>query len=134
MGDQGQIWQVQSGGGQTVPGDGLAVSLPSGQTVTLVESIWNAPGPMGLVTRFRFLAPEINPATGSVGFDLAAQDIAWLCQNYALERVMTNGPLPAQVIVSLEDRPVAFGEADPEATQFFEAFRIEDGSCIWEVF
>lgn len=134
MGDLGQLWQAEAGGGQSVPADAAAIVLPSGQTVTLVETIWNAPGPQGLVTRFRFLAPEINPETGSVDFTAAADDIAWLCQNFALERVVQTGPLPSQVIVSLADRDLPFGETVPEATQYFEAFRIENGSCIWEVF
>lgn len=134
MGDEGQIWQIQTGDGRSVPGDGLAVALPSGQSVTLVETIWNTVGPTGLVTRFRFLAPEINPQNGTISFEAAAEDIAWLCRNFALEQVASFGPLPSQIVISLEDRPVPFGEADPEATQFFEAFRIENGSCIWEVF
>ncbi|MDH5531341.1 MAG: DUF6497 family protein, partial [Paracoccaceae bacterium] len=32
------------------------------------------------------------------------------------------------------DRVVPFGESDPEATQYFEAFSIADGTCIWEAF
>ena len=134
MGETGQPWQVQAQGGRSVPGDGAAIELPSGQSVTLVETIWNTPGPQGLATRFRFLAPEINPATGSVSAESATADIAWICQDFALPQVMGAGDPPSQIVVSLEDRPVPFGEADPEATQFFEAFRIENGSCIWEVF
>jgi hypothetical protein len=80
-----------------VPGDGTAIELPSGQSVTLVETIWNTPGPQGLATRFRFLAPEINPETGSVDFLAAADDIAWLCQNFALSRVTDEGPIPSQI-------------------------------------
>jgi len=134
MGDQGQIWQAESGGGRVVPGDGLVLALPSCQTVTLIETISNAPGPMGAVARFRFLAPEIAAEGGTVGFDTAAEDMLWLCQNYALARVAEFGPVPSQIIISLEDRPVPFGEADPDATQFFEAYSIENGACIWEVF
>lgn len=134
MGDQGQIWQVQSAAGRVVPGDGLTLALPSGQSVTLVETIWDEAGPMGLVARFRFLAPEINPATGAANADAASADIAWICQDFALPRVMEAGEAPSQIVVSLEDRMVPFGEADPDATQFFEAFRIENGACIWEVF
>jgi hypothetical protein len=48
--------------------------------------------------------------------------------------VTDEGPIPSQIIISLEDRPVPFGEADPEAVQYFEAFRVENGACIWEVF
>lgn len=134
MGDAEQLWQVQAGGGQAVPGEDLGIELPSGQVVTLLETIWNTQGPQGLVTRFRFLAPEINPDTGSVGFEAAAGDIEWLCQNFALARVSDAGPMPSQIIISMEDRLVPFGEADPEAVQFFEAFRVENGACIWEVF
>lgn len=134
MGDQGQIWQAQNDGGRVEPGNGLTLALPSGQIVTLIETIWNTMGPAGLVTRFRFLAPQINVETGTVPFEAASQDIAWACQNFALAKVVEFGPLPSQIIISLEDRPVPFGEADPEALQFFEAFRIENGACIWEVF
>lgn len=134
MGDQGQTWQAQAGGGQSTSGDAMPIVLPSGQSVTLIETILNTPGPNGMVARFRFLAPQINPANGAVDLDTASNDIAWLCQNYALARVSDLGPIPSQIIVSLEDRAVPFGESDPEAVQFFEAFRIENGSCIWEVF
>lgn len=134
MGDQGQIWQVETGAGRVEPGNGLTLALPSGQVVTLIETIWNRAGPVGLVTRFRFLAPAINPETGTVPFEVASEDIAWTCQNFALAKVAEFGPMPSQIIISLEDREVPFGEADPEALQFFEAFRIEDGACIWEVF
>lgn len=138
MGDQGQIWQAETTGGQVTPGEALAIAVPSGQVVTLQETIWNAPGPEGLVTRFRFLAPAINPETAVdsavIGFDAAAADLAWLCQNYALDRVVQTGAVPAQIILSFEDRPLPFGEAAPDAVQYFEAFRVENGSCIWEVF
>jgi hypothetical protein len=42
--------------------------------------------------------------------------------------------VPQQVIISLSDTAVPFGESAPEATQFFEAFAIRDGACIWEMF
>ena len=134
MGGNGQIWQAEAADGRSVPGEGLALTLPSGQVVTLIETVFNTMGPMGLVTRFRFLAPAINPTSGTVSFETAAEDIAWTCQNFALQRVTDFGPLPSQIIISMEDREVVFGEPDPEATQFFEAFRIENGACIWEVF
>ena len=138
MGDQGQIWQVEATGGVLIPGEDGAIALPSGQLVSLMETIWNAPGPDGMVTRFRFVAPAINPETapetGAIDFEMATADIAWLCQNFALDRVMTSGPLPAQIIVSLSDRAVPFGETAPDVVQYFEAFRVEDGACIWEMF
>ncbi|MFN4171962.1 MAG: DUF6497 family protein [Pseudorhodobacter sp.] len=119
--------------GQALPAD-AAIPVPSGQEVTLLDVIWNEPGPEGLTTRFRFLAPAISQEDGSVDFELAVEDMAHLCQNYALPRVEDNVPVPQQIIITLSDRPVAFGETAPDATQFFEAYRIEEGLCIWEIY
>lgn len=114
-------------------GAGGAITVPSGQSVTLQDVIWNEPGPMGLTFRFRFVAPEIAPG-GRVDAEMASADMAVLCQDFALPRIDPHGPQPAQVIISLSDRAVPFGEAQPDVTQFFEAYRIEDGACIWEMF
>jgi hypothetical protein len=119
---------------QVLPGNGLVVTVPSGQPLTLQDVIWNVPGPDGLAMRFRFVAPAISRDGGSVDFATASADMAWLCNNYALQRVSGTGPAPTQIIISLSDREVPFGEADPEATQFFEAYRIEGDACIWEAF
>ncbi len=110
------------------------ITAPSGQVVTFVETIRDAAGPEGQVVRFRFLAPAIARSGGSVSADMAQVDMQALCDGYALARLPENEPQPAQVIISLADRPVPFGEADPEATQFFESFRPENGRCLWEAF
>jgi len=111
-----------------------AFLTPSGLEVTPIEVIHDQPGPDGLVTRFRFLAPAIAREGGGVDFDTASHDMAWLCAHYAQSRLDAATSQAAQVIISLSDRPVPFGEADPEATQFFEAYRIEDGICVLELF
>ncbi|MBZ4690369.1 acetolactate synthase [Cereibacter changlensis] len=110
-----------------------SVAAPSGQPLTLQEVIWNEPGPAGLTVRFRFVAPEIG-AGGSIGFETASADIQALCESYALPRIAEQGPMPAQVVISMADVPLPFGEPAPEATQYFEAFTIRDGICIWEPF
>ena len=115
------------------PGDGAGIAVPSGQAVSLQDVIWNVPGPEGMTLRFRFLAPGIAPG-GGVDFDTASADMQFLCDSFALPRIAAQGPHPEQVIISLSDVAVAFGEAAPEATQYFEAFRIEDGACIWEIY
>lgn len=125
---------IEAEGARVTPGDGLVVAVPSGQQVTLQEVIWNVPGPQGLAMRFRFVAPAISREGGAVDFEAASADMAWLCQNFALQRIADIGPAPTQIIISLADREVPFGEADPEATQFFEAYRIENNACIWEAF
>ncbi len=115
-------------------GDGERIAVPSGQPVTLQDVIWNEAGPQGLTLRFRFIAPQIARAGGNVDFDTAAADMQALCEGFALPRLAEFGPAPAQVVISLADVAVPFGEAAPEATQFFEAFSIRDGACIWEIY
>lgn len=111
------------------------IEVPSGQPVSLQDVIWNEPGPAGLTVRFRFIAPQIAREGGTIDFDTAAEDMDHLCQTFALPRIETvTGPQPAQVVISLSDRPVEFGVITPEATQFFEAYSIEDGTCVWEAF
>ncbi|MGL6209984.1 MAG: DUF6497 family protein [Paracoccaceae bacterium] len=110
------------------------VKVPSGQPVTFQDVIWNAPGPIGLAVRFRFVAPEIATETGSVDFATASDDMLHLCQTYALPRVAENGPAPEQIIISMASAPLPFGETAPTITQFFEAYRVEDDACIWEVY
>lgn len=118
-------------GPQVVDGQGLAVAVPSGQTVTLQDVIWNVPGPEGMTTRFRFVAPGIADA---VDFDTAEADIVALCEGFALPRLSEFGPRPEQVVISLSARPIAFGDSAPDVVQFFESYRIEDGKCVWEMF
>ena len=111
---------------------GAVVAVPSGQVVTLQDVVWNEPGPEGLVARFRFVAPGIAKNGGTVDLATAAADMHDLCSRYALPRLATTGPKPTQVIISMSDVAVEFGDAAPEATQFFEAYAIEGNTCIWE--
>lgn len=125
---------VQVEGAQVLPGDPADITLPSGQVVQLQDVVWNAPGPAGLTLRFRFIAPAIAESGGTVDFDTASTDMLWLCESYALSRVPVTGPQPAQIVISLSDRPVAFGETAPDVTQFFEAYSLTDGRCVVEMF
>jgi len=114
---------------------GVLIPVPSGQKVTLMETIWNERGPNGLAIRFRFLAPAITKGTGTITSDQAEADMMALCRDYALKRIGdSTGPTPAQIIISLSDRPVPFGETHPEATQFFDSFDLTDGDCFWSLF
>jgi len=107
------------------------IVTPSGMAVTWLETVHGAPGPEGLTARFRFLAPGIS---ADVDFETAAADMQWLCESFALPRLSALGPQPAQVVISLSDRDLPFGQTDPEAVQFFEAYSPEGEACIWEIF
>ena len=115
-----------------LPAKAEDVIVPSGQPVQFVEMLHDANGTEGLTIRFRFLAPQIARDTGWVSIDAALEDIDHLCSSYAVPRLSGMQPMPEQIVISLMDRLVEFGTANPDATQFFEAYRIENGSCIWE--
>jgi hypothetical protein len=121
---------VQQDGAQVLAGDGVPVDVPSGQMVTLQEVIWNALGVQGLTLRFRFVAPDL--ATLDVG--AAQADMQALCDGYAAARITDFGPAPQQIIISLAEKPLTFGETVPDVVQYFEAYRIADGACIWEIY
>lgn len=107
------------------------IVLPSGLQAELQEMLWDRPGG-GLVYRFRFVASEFTGADDA--FDTAMADLEFLCNSYALPRVAGTGPQPGRIIISLADRPSEFGQFDPDVTQVFEAYTVENGACIWEMF
>lgn len=106
------------------------VALPSGLEAELQEMLWDRPGG-GLVYRFRFVAPRFsNPQE----LEVVGKDLEFLCNQVALPKLANTGPTPSQVIVSLSDKPSVFGEFTPDVIQVFEAFSINEGTCIWEMF
>ena len=110
------------------------IAVPSGQVVTLLDVITDTAGPAGLTMRFRFLAPGVAKLGGTITAEVAGADMDALCQDYALPRVANIGPQPAQIVISMSDMDVPFGESHPEATQLFNSYSIADGLCVWEMF
>jgi hypothetical protein len=110
--------------------DAEAVTVPSGREVRLIDIITNARGPDGATARFRFLVPGLSPDDA----DSAAEDMQVICESFALPRTDGMVPAPQQIIVSFASAEVPFGEPAPEVVQFFEAYRVENASCIWAVF
>lgn len=109
------------------------VAVPSGQPVELSEVLVDdTPGETWV--RFRFLAPQIARNGGAIGYDDAVQDMDALCRTLILPYLESFDLTPAKVVISLSDRDVPFGAADPAATQFFESYRPAGTNCIWEEF
>ncbi len=107
------------------------LKVPSGQPVHLSDVLLdNNPGELWV--RFRFVAPRIGYTAGRIGYDVASGDMEHLCQTLAVAYVEKYELDPARVVISLSDRPVEFGNSAPDATQFFEAYRLEQSQCIWE--
>ncbi|MGR3504040.1 DUF6497 family protein [Pseudaestuariivita sp.] len=109
------------------------IFVPSGQFVTFQEFVADAAGE-GLMYRFRFIAPDISPAGKGLTFGEVADDMFHLCQFYAVPKLSEVGPKPRQIVVSLADQATEFGASDATVTQFFEAYAVKDGLCIWEIF
>lgn len=113
---------------------GALPELPSGLEPELIEEFIEIK-PDGLFTyaRFRFLALEIGGAEAP-DYEALADDFMTLCRGYALARLAGNAEPIDRIVISYSDRPLGFGEADPEAVQFFEQFTLENGDCQWEQF
>lgn len=127
-------WAATSAVAQTtVPAD-APIAVPSGQEVRYLDTVQAAPGTEGLTIRFRFVAPAIARDGGTIDPATAQGDMEALCNSFALPRLPAVGPQPGQIVISLSDREVAFGEPAPEVTQFFEAYVVEDSRCVWEPF
>ena len=80
------------------------------------------------------IAPALPADPDILLQDPVHADIVWLCENWVLPRLAEPAPLPAQIIISISDRPVAFGTVAPDAVQLFEAFSPSEDrkTCIWE--
>ena len=100
--------------------------LPSGLEAELQEVLVE-----GDLRRYRFVAPAFRR---EMALDVIAADLEHLCQTVALPDAGQAGAEDARFILSLADKPSEFGVSDPGVVQVFEAYRVEDGLCIWEVF
>jgi len=128
---------VAFGGGLALPAlaqDAVPVATPSGVVPRLQEWLLDTQPNGDVFARFRFVAPEIERAAGRFSQADLEGDFQVLCQEFALFNVAAQPTEVDRIVISLADRAVEFGYADPDATQYFEAFRVENATCIWEFF
>ncbi len=118
-----------SASGMARAADPTRITVPSGQEITLSEVLLDeAPGE--LWARFRFVAPAIRAG----GQGESAGDIDHLCTALARPYLSHHGLAPARVVISLASREVPFGSSAGDVTQFFETYRLEGETCVWEGF
>lgn len=115
---------VGSGARAAEPG---LVTLPSGLVAVLQETIRED----GRVMRFRYVATGFDAAAP---LETVAADLDHLCAADAAPRAAAEGAGDARLVISLADKPSEFGRFDPDVRQVFEAYRLENGVCIWEAF
>lgn len=104
--------------------------LPSGLEAYLHETLWDERS-TGLAYRFRFVAPDL---TGQEDFETKMTDLEYLCNSYAVPRMANIGPQPTQIVISIANQESEFGVTDPNVIQIFEAYTLDQGGCIWEMF
>lgn len=121
--------------GRTIlAGSDQSFTVPSGQAVTLNEVIVDQPTPDNATYRFRFLAPAIARTGGTMTFETSIADMQYLCDSYAVQTLTAPLPASLQLIIAFSDMVFPFGDTNPEATQFFVAFSLQDGRCVMDPF
>ncbi len=136
MGRLLQILNIAAFGG-TLAGAAMAgaeetPAVPSGYHLYLQQSFFETRTDQSRVLRLRYVMPAI--AEVPLGYGAVEADFPYLCASVAVPVLSANDETVVQVIISLADQETPFGEPAPEATQYFEAFRVENGACIWEGF
>lgn len=113
-----------------VPHSALArenVKLPSGAEAYLYEVIGQGTGEL----RLRYVSAGFKP--GALAPDDLLADMTFLCENNALVLDGRAGGLE-RAIVSMADREAEFGVLNTDVRQSFEAFTLDETTCIWEAF
>ena len=109
---------------------GARTGAPSGQALVLWEVVWERVSGGDTQAVLRFIAPAVARDGGGVDAAAAQVDLDWLCATHAAPLVALPAAHSDSVVVTLMDRPVPRGVADPEATQYFGLYRIEGGDCL----
>ena len=115
--------------GLAFPVDAAPLNLPSGLTADLLEARWDDSAGAGTDLRLRFHTPDLSPDTQFEDIEI---DLAVLCDAIALPILAETGREVGQIVISISDRSVPFGETDPDATQHFDTFRPQGDACIWD--
>lgn len=109
---------------------GQEVSVPSGMDVSLFDVILEEDAQ---TARFRFLVPAIG-GVEAVAFADVVPDLEFLCNELAVPGLAANGWAVKDIVISMSEAEIPFGTVTAEVTQFFQPFRVENDTCIWEDF
>lgn len=110
--------------------DGGTTMLPSGAEAALHDVMVDADTQ---ALRLRFVVPQLGEDYGADPDSVLADMIA-LCEKHGTALRAEHGADWQGVIITLMAKPVEFGAMDPDTVQFFDAFTVENGRCIWDEF
>ncbi len=108
-----------------------APAVPSGNDIHLQEILFEDRDDASRVARFRYVMPLMRQG---VAFEEIEADFFHLCIGVAVPYLAVSEETVDQVIISMADRETDFGVMSHLAQQYFEAFSVQDGTCIWEGF
>ena len=106
------------------------VTVPSGLDVSLIDVILENETQ---TARFRFLVPAIGGAD-PVDYAAVVPDFEHLCNALAIPGLAANGWAAKDIVISLSEAEVPFGTVTDDVIQYFQPFRVENDTCIWEDF
>lgn len=106
--------------------------IPSGFDYRLQEELSDVMPDGQRVLRLRYVAEQIGSEGGA--YEAVSDDFAVLCMRDALQRAQSASDPFAQVVVSLSSKESKFGVFDPNVIQYFEAFTVQNNTCILEAF
>lgn len=107
-----------------------ASDIPSGFEHSLFETLEDTMPDGKRVLRLRYVADSL----GAEDHQRVSADFAALCARDALPHQAKADPKFDEVVISLANKKSEFAVFNPEVTQYFEAFTLKNGSCIWEAF
>ena len=108
-----------------------SVTLPSGQEARLHDSFWEEDSG---TLRLRFVVPAVGDDAYARDHDAVFADMESLCAGPGLAMIEDDGNAWDGVTVTMMAMAVEFGHTAPAVVQFFEAFLVQDGNCIWDEF
>lgn len=106
-------------------------AVPSGNEIHLQEMLFETRADDTRVARFRYVMPLMRQG---IDFTEIEEDFFHLCIGVAVPYLAVSEETVDQVIISMADRETDFGVTTHLAKQYFEAFSVQDGTCIWEGF
>ena len=109
----------------------MSVAVPSGQAIEFFEQrVDDATG----AVRLRFLAPDLDDSLKRPSFEDITLDLEMLCREFGVKTTLEDGLENTQIVISLSSEKVEYGVINSEVEQVFEAFSVQNGTCMLEMF
>jgi hypothetical protein len=109
----------------------MSVAVPSGQAIEFFEQrVDDATG----AVRLRFLAPDLDDPLKRPSFEDITLDLEMLCREFGVKTTLEDGLENTQIVISLSSEKVEYGVINSEVEQVFEAFSVQNGTCMLEMF